>query len=146
MTKENKNARDRLINCVNHKAWWRTHLPSKQAIRERGLFLASSFREAEFYGRPLDIPFRVKVRNPLVGSFAYIERRLLGNCTPSVDTVGQIFARDKLMKVRAEALGFDSIVTLSERGYFRYKRENVVPRLMELNVLSNHSAIGRPPY
>jgi hypothetical protein len=44
---------NRIVAHVNRKAWW--HLPPQDpmAYRKRGKFFASSFAEAEFYGRPL---------------------------------------------------------------------------------------------
>jgi hypothetical protein len=45
----------KLVRHINRKAWW--HVPPRdpRAYEKRGKFLASSFREAEFYGRPHDI-------------------------------------------------------------------------------------------
>lgn len=47
---------------LNRKKWYRTALPDAQAIKDRGVFYASSYREAEFYGRPLDDPFTPEFR------------------------------------------------------------------------------------
>lgn len=49
----------KLIAHINRKSWW--HVPPRdpRAYERRGKFYASSFREAEFYGRPLDDPERV---------------------------------------------------------------------------------------
>jgi hypothetical protein len=57
-----------IIANVNRKNWW--HVPSRDpdACEKRGVFLASSFREAEFGGgRPLDRLKRVSVVNPFLG-------------------------------------------------------------------------------
>ena len=50
---------DKLIERINRKDWW--HVPSwdPQSYEKRGIFLASTFRGAEFWGRPLDEPQRV---------------------------------------------------------------------------------------
>lgn len=127
-------ARAKLIKRVNRKAWWRTCLPSKKAIRDRGLFFASSFEEAEFYGRPLDTPFRVQIKNPLVGSFAHVQKKLLGHYEPRIHTIKQIFARDRLIRKHAGILGFDSIIVLSEKGYRNFCADGTLPRSIELNV------------
>lgn len=133
---EDKLTRQKLINRVNRKAWWRTCLPSKRAIRDRGFFFASSFEEAESYGRPLDTPFRVKIENPIIGSFAYIQKQLLGKTVEYKDTIKAIFAHDKLLKEHARKQGFDSIILLSENGFRKYRKENKLPRQMELNIFS----------
>jgi len=51
----------RFIARINRKDWW--HVPPRDpsAYKKRGQFFASSFREAEFWGRPLDEPQRVRV-------------------------------------------------------------------------------------
>ncbi|MFZ0921608.1 MAG: hypothetical protein WA020_00980, partial [Candidatus Acidiferrales bacterium] len=58
---------EKLVAHVNRKEWW--HVPPRDpsAYNKRGKFLASSFREAEFWGRPLDEPQRVAVSKPLIG-------------------------------------------------------------------------------
>ncbi|HUI43784.1 MAG TPA: hypothetical protein VL523_17625 [Terriglobia bacterium] len=57
--------RQKLIAHINRKAWW--HVPPRDpsAYRKRGKFYASSFAEAEFWGRPLDRPERAATPNPL---------------------------------------------------------------------------------
>jgi hypothetical protein len=63
---------------VNRKNWWHVPPANPNAYRERGKFLASSFREAEFWGRPLDDPQKVTVTRPLVGDDMAIEGELFG--------------------------------------------------------------------
>jgi hypothetical protein len=46
------------------------------AYSKRGRFFASSFAEAEFYGRPLDDPQRVIIAKPLVGDESAIAKIL----------------------------------------------------------------------
>src|SRR6266571_4115134 len=69
---------EKLVAHVNRKEWW--HVPPRDpvAYNKRGKFFASSFREAEFWGRPLDEPQKVVVRRPLVGDENTIERALFG--------------------------------------------------------------------
>jgi len=56
---------EKLIAHVNRKGWW--HCPPRDlsSYGKREKFFASSFREAEFWGRPLDEPQRVVGRAPL---------------------------------------------------------------------------------
>ena len=133
---EDKITRQKLINRVNRKAWWRTCMPNKKAIRDRGLFFASSFEEAEFYGRPLDTPFRVRIENPIIGHFDHIQKQLLCNTVEFNDTITGIFVHDKLLKERAQQQGFDSIIVISESSHKKYCLENRLPRSMELNVFA----------
>ena len=55
----------KLIAYINKHEWWRTTLPDKQEVKARGMFFMNSYRQAEFYGRPIDTPFRVKIKNVL---------------------------------------------------------------------------------
>jgi hypothetical protein len=57
----------KLVSHINRKDWWHVPPLDPDAYRKRGKFLASSFAEAELYGRPLDTPQRVTIANPLVG-------------------------------------------------------------------------------
>ena len=59
--------RDKLLARINRKDWWHVPPADPKAYRQRGKFLASTFREAEFWGRPLDTPIRVRVSNPIIG-------------------------------------------------------------------------------
>lgn len=142
MIMEDTNTRKKLIQRVNRKTWWRTCLPSKKAIHDRGLFFASSFEEAEFYGRPLDTPFRVRIKNPIIGHFCHIQKQLLGNTVELDDTISGIFTHDGLLKERAQQQGFDSIIVISESGHKKYCLENRLPRSMELNVFERSQLQG----
>src|SRR2546430_17541106 len=68
----------KLIAHVNRKDWWHVLPRDPSAYSERGKFLAWSFREAEFWGRPLDEPQRVSIARPLIGDEETIEKSLLG--------------------------------------------------------------------
>lgn len=48
------------------------------SYEKRGRFLASSFADAEFYGRPNHVPERVTIASPVVGDDNTIERKLIG--------------------------------------------------------------------
>ncbi len=58
----------RLVSHINRKHWWHCPPQDPKSYKKRGKFFASSFAEAELYGRPLDESQRVEVSNPLVGS------------------------------------------------------------------------------
>jgi hypothetical protein len=129
-------AADRMIAHVNRKLWWHCPPQDPRAYEERGKFYASSFQEAEFWGRPLDIPERVEVKNPLVGDEKTIMTRLrLPLPKESSLPLEQRFAIDRRMKSAALKLGYDSILLMSSRGFARYKSSRKIPRSLELNVL-----------
>src|SRR5258708_40252368 len=73
---------EKLVAHVNRKKWWHVPPRNPKAYSKRGQFLASSFREAEFWGRPLDEPLRVTVANPLISDEERIESELLGRRVP----------------------------------------------------------------
>jgi hypothetical protein len=52
---------EKVIRHVNRKRWWHVPPQDSAAYQKRGKFLASSFAEAEFWGRPLDGLQRVNV-------------------------------------------------------------------------------------
>src|ERR1700683_3374384 len=76
---------EKLIAHVNRRNWWHVPPQDPSAYSKRGKFLASSFAEAEFWGRPLDEPMKVKISNPLIGDEATIERELFGRPISSGD-------------------------------------------------------------
>src|SRR5208283_1837027 len=95
---------DRIIRHVNRKEWW--HVPPRdpQAYLKRGKFLASSFAEAEFWGRPLDEPQKVNISCPLVGDEPTIERCLFGKPVSHEDiSVKKRWVLDTRMKKAALA-------------------------------------------
>ena len=67
---------ERIVAHVNRKQWWHVPPADPAAYSKRGKFLASSFSEAEFYGRPLDVPERVTIKMPLVGDESAISKAL----------------------------------------------------------------------
>lgn len=76
MVRISKEFRDKLILHVSRKYWWHSPPGDPKAYQKRGKFYASSFEEAEFWGRPLDVPARVNVKNPLIGDERTIMTRL----------------------------------------------------------------------
>ena len=125
---------------INRKDWWHVPPSDPKAYRKRGMFLASTFREAEFWGRPLDTPIRVKVANPIIGDESTIEAKLLGGpCEhPAYDSPKLMQWRwnlDAKLKKAALAKGYDSIVILSPSGYAKFTAEGRIPLSIELNLL-----------
>ena len=60
------------------QGFWHVTPVAPNSYSKRDKFLASTYREAEFWGRPNDTPERVTVENPLIGDEETIERTLLG--------------------------------------------------------------------
>jgi hypothetical protein len=126
----------RVISHINRKSWWHVPPVDPKAYKRRGKFLASTFAEAEFWGRPLDELQRVRVAAPLVGDEPTIERRLFGKRMSNQDiTIEQRFRLDAKVKEAALAKGFDSILLMAPTPFARFKRTGKIPRSLELNVL-----------
>jgi hypothetical protein len=141
-----KALRERLIGHVNRKWWWHVPPADPNAYKKRGKFLASSFAEAEFWGRPLDEPQKVKVSRPLIGDEATIERALFGRRVSDEDiTVRERFALDARMKKAASAKGYDSIVLMSPASFAQFRISDVIPRSLELNILRCRLGEGFKP-
>ncbi len=126
---------DKLIAHVNRKAWWHVPPSDPQAYGKRGKFLASSFQEAEFYGRPLDEPQKVAVSRPLIGDERAISKAL--GIPPQHEgmALGEIAAHDARWRSAALAKGFDSIVLMAPKAYARLRTDGQIPRSIELNIL-----------
>ena len=96
--------------------------------------MASSYKEAEFYGRPIDTPFSVNIKNPLIGDEKTILKILNLEAIDENASIDKRFALDNKMKVEAVKRGFDSIVLFSTKGYQKYLQTGDIPRSIELNV------------
>jgi hypothetical protein len=126
---------ERLIAFVNRKNWWHVPPVGPNAYRKGGKFLASSFEEAEFYGRPLDEPQKVIVTKPLIGDERRISKVL--RVPPQHDgmTLKQIAAHDALWRNAALKRGFDSILLMAPKCFGEFKSIGKIPRSLELNIL-----------
>lgn len=131
----------KLVSHINRKNWWHVPPLDPKAYRKRGKFLASSFSEAEFYGRPLDEPQRVKIANPLLGDEKSVWRVLFGRVISVPEPEDRNFLKERLgldarMKRAALDQGYDSIVILHPKTFATFKKTGKIPRSIELNVLA----------
>ena len=132
---------NKLIDNINKKDWWRTANPDQKSISDRGNFYASSYKEAEFYGRPQDTPNKVNIKNPLIGDEQTIMKKL-GLEMPNQDiSVKERFAIDKQTKELASKQGYDSIALMTPKGYQEYLSSGKIPKSIELQ----HFPESQPP-
>ena len=127
----------RLIKHVNRKRWWHVPPVDPEAYRKRGKFLASSFAEAEFYGRPLDEPQRVRISKPLIGDEKRIAKILKIPPQGQDMTLTQIAAHDARWREAALRKGFDAILLMAPKRFAEWKASGKIPRSLELNVLTD---------
>jgi hypothetical protein len=126
----------RLIAHVNRKCWWHVKPADARAYEKRGKFLASSFQEAEFYGRPGDQPEKVTIASPVVGDNDTIERMLIGHVESHPEIpVKERFALDAKLRRAPLRKGYDSIVLMSKPDFRKFKKEGKIPRSLELNIV-----------
>lgn len=121
-----------LVSHLKKKNWWHVPPLAPTACRKRGKFLASSFVEAKFYGRPFDEPQRVKIANPLIGDDETICRSLFGKIISVPEPEKRSFLRKRLaldarIKKSALNLGHDSILLLTPKGFANYKVTGEIP-------------------
>ncbi len=127
---------DRIVRHVNRKKWWHVPPQDPQAYLKRGKFLASSFAEAAFWGRPLDEPQKVRISCPLFGDELTIEKRLFGRRVSHEDiSVNERWALDARMKKAALQKGYDSIVLMTPKAFSRLNSSGRVPKSIELDIL-----------
>lgn len=131
----NRTVYDKLIAHVNRKQWWHVPPADPEAYAKRGKFFASSFAEAEFWGRPLDETQRVSISKPLVGDEQTIASVL--RISPQHDgmTLGEIAAHDAKWRNAALKKGYDAIVLMSPKGFAEWKTAGKIPRSLEVNLL-----------
>jgi hypothetical protein len=126
----------KLVEYINRKNWWHVSPVDPLAYQKRGKFLASTYSEAEFYGRPNDEPERVFIRTPLVGDPNTVERKLLGK-VEGFDgmNINRRLALDAKMRRNALQKGYDSIVILAPGRYKKFRSDGKIPRSIELNII-----------
>lgn len=135
LRKKQRRHLQRLVEHVNRKNWWHVPPVDPDAYQKRGKFLASSFEEAEFYGRPIDDPQKVVIRRPLIGDERAISRVLRIPRQYDGMPLKQIAAHDALWTNAALRKGFDSILLMAPQGFAEFRASGKFPRSLELNIL-----------
>ena len=133
-----------LIKKINKSLWW--HVPPRDinAYQKRGKFLASTFLQAEFYGRPNNNPEKVNVKNPIFG-FSEIEileqlfskkesAKYLEQIKNSANYYQDRISLDSKMYKKAKSFGFDAIVLMTKSGKVALLN-NRKPNSIELNLI-----------
>lgn len=133
-----------LIGKINKSKWWHVTPSDPKAYKSRGKFLASTYSQADFYGRPNDRPETVNIQNPI---YATSENTILRKLFPKNYTkiIQKYLMKDKnwykyrialdsKMYSRAKYLGYDAIIILGNNG-INYLRRNRKPHSIELNLL-----------
>lgn len=132
---------------INKSLWWHVKPRDIDAYKKRGKFLASTYLQADFYGRPNDEPEKVRIANPI---FGFSEEEILNQLFPfegseifkeltkdddnDPDWYKTRIEMDAKMCRRAKKMGFDSIVLMGRNGR-RYLERNRKPNSIELNLL-----------
>ncbi len=145
---ENEVLKEILINKINKSFWWHTSPGDPNAYKKRGKFLASTYSQAEFYGRPNMEPEKVHISNPL---FGFSEKEILEQLFPGMseellkDAEGnddydknwynKRIALDGKMYRQAKKMGYDTIALLAPKGK-KYLERNRKPRSIELNLIN----------
>ena len=136
---------------IKRKRW---HSPpaDKAAYKKRGIFLASSYKECEFYGCPFDKPIKVNVTYPLVDTEENIIRFLFGNNSSQMvvykaliggtakEPLKARFKLDMDLFKAAKNKNYDAIAVVTEKGLEK-ARKYKLPKSVELNVLDIDSGI-----
>ena len=126
----------KIILHVNRKHWWHVSPHDSDAYSKRGKFYSSTYREAEFFGRPNDTSEKVTIERPLVGDEQSISNVL--GIPPQHEgmTLGDIAKHDATWRNTALAMGYDSIVLMAPKAFREFKSSGKLPRGIELNILS----------
>jgi hypothetical protein len=126
----------KLIAHVNRKKWWHVPPRDRSAYYKRGKFLASTFREAEFWGRPLDEPQKVRIVSPLIGDEQFIEKELFGRQLSAEGMrLKDRWSLDARIKRAALAGGYDSVVLMTPKAFVEFRKTGKIPRSVELNLV-----------
>lgn len=146
MRQKNLNLKEILIQKINKSYWWHVTPSDPNAYKKRGKFLASTYADAEFYGRPNDMPEKVNIKNPVFG-FSDIE--ILEQIIPdyrnskiimeveSEEEIKNWYEKridvDAMRYNAAKKLGYDAIVLVCQSGYNSLIK-NRKPHSIELNL------------
>jgi hypothetical protein len=121
------------LNC---KCWWHVVPEAAPACYEqRGRFYAATYKQDEFYGKPLMIPDRVTLKNPLIGDGDETDIALFGRVLTGCRTYKGLCWEEARRKRRALALGYDSIAVVSPAGMANFYQTGRIPLFIELCLL-----------
>ncbi len=137
-----------LVEKINRSIWWHVAPRDRDAYKKRGKFLSSTYLQAEFYGRPNDMPEKVKIAHPVFGfpEEEILEQLFPGEAAGLLEKMGtdddndpdwykKRVELDAKMYSRAKELGFDAIVLLGSTGK-KSLMKNRKPHSIELNLLN----------
>ena len=131
-----------LIEKINKSVWWHVAPKDVNAYKKRGKFLASTYAQAEFYGRPNDVPEKASVNNPIYGRseieilknlFTKNYKKLFSTISDDVGGYASRISLDAKMFRKANKMGYDAIVLLGSNG-IKYLSKNRKPHSIELNL------------
>lgn len=137
-----ENPKTILIEKINKSVWWHVTPKDVNAYKKRGKFLASTYKQAEFYGRPNDIPEKVSISNPVYGCseieilkslFPKNYKKLFSKISDDVGGYVSRISLDAKMFKKAKKMGYDAIVLLGSNGV-EYLLRNRKPHSIELNL------------
>ncbi|MFA6119691.1 MAG: hypothetical protein WC688_07245 [Parachlamydiales bacterium] len=135
-----------LIEKINSSNWWHVRPQDKKSYKKRGKFLASTYKQAEFYGKPNLESEKVAIKNPIYG-FSELEilTKLFGeNAKKLLDKVlnadnccfyNERTNLDAKIFEKARKSGYDSIVLMTKIGK-NILEKGKKPNSIELNLLN----------
>ena len=139
--------KDFLVRKINAGKWWHVTPRDSDAYKKRGKFLASTYLQAQYYGKPTNVPEKVTINNPVFGFSeeqiwkqivpSYKDNKLmmdLLNDTHDENWYERRITVDARMFSAAKKLGYDSIILICQSGYEALLK-NRKPRSIELNLL-----------
>ena len=137
--------KDLLISKINQSKWWHVPPRDSHSYEKRGKFLASTYLQAEFYGKPSIEPMKVRINNPVFGfSEREIIQKLFGSSWQKylngllkldADFYEKRIELDRKMYIEAKSLGFDAIVLLTKASK-KALQKGRKPNSIELNLLT----------
>jgi hypothetical protein len=140
--------KDFLIRKINAGEWWHVTPRDPDAYNKRGKFFASTYLQAQYYGKPTDTPEKVTINNPVFGFSEeeilkqiipyYKDNKLMTDMLSDTDDENWYDRRitvDATMFSAAKKLGYDSIILICRSGY-KALIKNRKPNSIELNLLN----------
>lgn len=137
-----KNLKKILVDKINKSVWWYVTPQDINAYKKRGKFLASTYAQAEFYGRPNDVSEKVFINNPIYGCseieilknlFPKNYKKLFSKVNDDASGYSYRINLDAKMFRKAKRMGYDAITLLGNNG-IEYLSRNRKPHSIELNL------------